>query len=46
VPYCSGDQTPIDSNCRAAPSQTFTHDSSGLDPELPLGTNPGVEPAI
>lgn len=46
VPYCSGDQTPMDSNCRAAPSQIFTHDSSGLDPELPFGTNPGVEPAI
>jgi hypothetical protein len=48
VPYCSGDQTPMDSACRAAPSQIFTHDSesSGVSPQLPYGTDPGNEPAI
>jgi len=46
VPYCSGDQTPMDSNCRATTSQIFTHDSSGVSPDLPFGTNPGAEPAI
>jgi hypothetical protein len=46
VPYCSGDQTPMDTNCRLAPSQVFTHEGSGLSPQLPFGTNPGNEPAI
>ncbi|WP_319456755.1 MULTISPECIES: hypothetical protein [unclassified Mycobacterium] len=46
VPYCSGDQTPMDTACRPAPSQVFTHEGSGLSPELPYGTNPGNEPAI
>jgi hypothetical protein len=44
VPYCSGDQTPMDDNCRQMAHQTFTHGSSGANPETPLGTNPGVEP--
>jgi hypothetical protein len=46
VPYCSGDQTPMDSNCRAPSSQIFTHGDSGVSPELPYGVNPGEEPAI
>jgi hypothetical protein len=46
VPYCSGDQTPMDANCRPTLSQIFTHEGSGLDPELPFGTNPGSEPAV
>jgi hypothetical protein len=44
VPYCSGDQTPMDNNCRPMAHQIFTH-GSGVDPEVPLGTNPGVDPA-
>jgi hypothetical protein len=44
VPYCSGDQTPMDNNCRQMAHQVFTHDSEGANPETPLGTNPGVEP--
>ena len=43
VPYCSGDQTPMDDNCRPMAHQEYTH-GSGVDPDLPLGTNPGVEP--
>jgi hypothetical protein len=49
VPYCSGDQTPMDSNCRVSPSQVFTHDSdgtSGADPQVEFGTNPGEEPVV
>lgn len=43
VPYCSGDQTPMDNNCRVAPSQVFTHDANpGADPEVPLGTGSGA----
>jgi hypothetical protein len=43
VPYCSGDQTPMDNNCRQMPHQVFTH-GSGVDPELPSGVDPGNEP--
>lgn len=46
VPYCSGDQTPMDYACRVAPSQIVTHGDSGVSPDLPFGTNPGNEPAI
>ena len=45
VPYCSGDQTPMDSNCREMAHQVFTNDgASGANPQTPLGTNPGVQP--
>ena len=44
VPYCSGDQTPMDNNCREMAHQVFTHGSEGANPELGFGTNPGVEP--
>jgi hypothetical protein len=40
VPYCSGDQTPMDDNCRQMAHQVFTH-GSGLDPDLPSGLDPG-----
>ena len=49
VPYCSGDQTPMDDNCREMPSQVFTHDSdgsSGANPQVEFGTNPGEEPVV
>jgi hypothetical protein len=45
VPYCSGDQTPMDDNCRPTAHQVFTH-GSGVDPELPTGVDPGNEPVI
>jgi hypothetical protein len=43
VPYCSGDQTPMDNNCREMAHQVFTH-GSGLDPNLPSGLDPANEP--
>ncbi len=46
VPYCSGDQTPMDSNCRATSSQIIVHDGEGLSPDLPSGLTPGEEPAV
>lgn len=46
VPYCSGDQTPMDSNCRQTPSQVVIHDGHGLTPNLPSGLTPGEEPAV
>jgi hypothetical protein len=44
VPYCSGDQTPMDDNCQPTAHQVFTDDAPGANPEVPLGTNPGFEP--
>lgn len=44
VPYCSADQTPVDSNCQPTPHQVFTDDAPGANPEVPLGTNPGFAP--
>ena len=46
VPYCSGDQTPMDANCRPTPHQVFTGDAPGANPDVPLGTNPGEEPVV
>jgi hypothetical protein len=47
VPYCSGDQTPMDNNCRPSSTQVFTHDSEGgANPDVGFGTNPGVEPVV
>jgi hypothetical protein len=45
VPYCSGDQTPMDDNCRPMAHQEYTH-GSGFDPDLPTGLDPGNEPVI
>jgi hypothetical protein len=44
VPYCSGDQTPMDASCRPMPHQVFTDDAPGANPDVPLGTNPGEQP--
>ncbi len=47
VPYCSAGQTPMDNNCRPAPYQGTSDGSApGANPSLPLGVNPGVQPAI
>lgn len=44
VPYCSGDQNPVDSNCRNSSSQIFTNAPSGVSPDLPFGLNPAEQP--
>jgi hypothetical protein len=45
VPWCSGDQTPMDNNCRVSPTQEFTDAAPGADPGVPLGVNPGSDSA-
>ena len=45
VPYCSGDQTPMDNNCRPMAHQEATHGGSGLSPNLPSGLDP-ANPAV
>jgi hypothetical protein len=45
VPYCSGDQTPMDNNCRPMAHQEFTH-GSGFDPDLPSGLDPSNEAVV
>jgi hypothetical protein len=45
VPYCSGDQTPMDDNCRTMAHQEYTH-GSGVDPDLPSGVDPGAVPVV
>ena len=36
----------MDNNCREMASQVFTNDSgSGANPDVPVGTNPGVQRA-
>ena len=47
VPYCSGDQTPMNSNCQYAPDQRGIMDGApGANPDTPLGLTPGDEPAV
>jgi len=47
VPYCSAGQDPMNSNCRPAPYQETSEGSApGANPDLPIGLNPGVAPAI
>lgn len=46
VPYCSGDETPMNSNCQNAPTQGYEEGAPGANPDVPLGLNPGAEPAV
>ena len=47
VPYCSGDQTPMNSNCQYAPAQRDAMDGApGANPGVPLGLTPLNEPAV
>lgn len=45
LPYCSGDQTPIDNNCRPMAHQEFTHAPDGFEPNLSSGLDPS-DPAV
>jgi hypothetical protein len=44
LPYCSGDQNPMDDYCRAMPHQAFPEAAPGANPGVGLGTNPGYQP--
>jgi hypothetical protein len=46
LPYCSGDQTPIDSNCRESAHQVFLQDSPGANPEIPTGLTPDNQSVV
>lgn len=46
VPHCSGDQTPMNSNCQYPPMQGYEEGSPGANPDVPLGLNPGSVPAV
>jgi hypothetical protein len=47
VPYCSGDQTPMNNNCQYPPDdQGYMPGAPGANPDVPLGLNPGIEPAV
>jgi hypothetical protein len=46
LPYCSGDQTPMDNNCRTMAHQEFTHDGTGTSPNLPSGLDPANEAVV
>jgi len=47
VPYCSGDQTPTNSNCQYAPDQRGIMDGApGANPGTALGLTPLNEPAV
>lgn len=47
LPWCSGDQTPMDTACKVAPSQVFTHDDgTGANPQIPVGIDPGQDPVV
>jgi hypothetical protein len=46
VPFCSGDQNPVNSNCRYSPDQGFMGSFPGANPDLPLGPNPGMPAAV
>lgn len=47
LPWCSGDQTPMDNNCKVAPSQVFTHDhGTGANPQVPVGLDPEQQPVV
>lgn len=45
LPYCSGDQTPTDNNCRQMAHQEVTH-GTGLSPNLPSGLDPANPAAV
>ena len=46
VPYCSGDQTPMDNNCRTMAHQVFTHEGTGTSPDLTSGLTPDNVPVV
>ena len=40
VPWCSGNQTPANNNCRVHPGGHSTGDAPGANPDVPLGVDP------
>lgn len=44
-PYCTGGQTPLFGQCKIQPTDPDL-DTTGLDPEVGMGLNPEMFPAI
>ena len=45
VPWCTGGQTPANSHCRVDTDQQVTGNAPGANPDVPLGVDPGQQPA-
>ena len=47
LPWCSGDQSPMDNCCKVAPSQVFPDDHApGANPQTPTGLDPDQKSVI
>jgi hypothetical protein len=46
VPYCSGGQTPDLDNCKQGPHRYDGPGTSGTDPQIGTGTDPGLQPVV
>ncbi len=46
VPYCTAGQIPEPGECLPAPNSVYIDDAPGANPEIPLGLNPELVPAI
>jgi hypothetical protein len=44
-PYCTGGQTPLYGQCKMQPADPDL-DTTGLDPEVGMGVNPEMFPAV
>jgi hypothetical protein len=40
LPYCSGNETPSNNNCRAGNNQVFEDSAPGANPGVPVGVDP------
>ena len=46
VPYCTAGQVPKPGECLPAPNSVYIDDAPGANPEIPLGLNPEMVPAV
>ena len=46
VPYCTAGQVTKPGECLPAPNSVYIDDAPGANPEIPLGLNPEMVPAV
>jgi hypothetical protein len=46
VPFCTAGQIPEPGECLPAPNSVYIEDAPGANPDIPLGLNPELVPAI
>lgn len=46
VPYCTSGQIPEPGECLPVPNSVYIDDAPGANPEIPMGLNPEMVPAI